>query len=225
MGSTSKKLLVAVVLLFASATYVFAWSPLFEISKLTLLGVPSYVENSTIEKALDIEMGDKLARIEPRSVDRRLQALTWIKDASLSRNWIDGHVTITISTRTPVGIYEGRAIDASGTLFDLPESYPVVKLSGLPQVSASTPALGLRAISLFKALPQEVRRNLIAMRAANESSISTRQRRGDHELFIQWGAPTEMALKVRVYKALLVLPENKDIKRMDLSAPHAPIAK
>jgi len=225
MANLPKRLVGITAIFFAGATYLIAWSPIFEVSELTLQGVPSYVESGVVEEALDIKVGDKLARIEPRSVSRRLENLTWIKEASLSRHWLDGIVTISITPRIPVGIYEGRAIDASGTLFDLPKQYPGEKASALPQVNASSPALGLKAIALFKVLPAEVRENLIAMRAPNESSISTRQRRGSHELFVQWGSFNQMALKVSVYKALLALPENKDAKRVDLSAPHAPIAK
>jgi hypothetical protein len=154
-----------------------------------------------------------------------LEDFTWIKDSSLSRNWTKGEISISITARVPVGIYGAKAIDASGTLFDLPEGFPESDLAALPRVSAASPELGLRAIALFKVLPADVRENLIAMSAPNESSISTRQTKGGHELFIQWGSLTQIPLKVRVYKALLALPENKDVKRIDLSAPHAPIAK
>ena len=48
---------------------------------------------------------------------------------------------------------------------------------------------------------------------------------GDRKLQLRWGTATENALKVKVYKALMAQPENAKIKRMDLSAPHAPIVK
>ena len=225
MCNLTKKILVLLVLLFSSATYLFAWSPIFEVSRVTVSGLPSYIQSSSIEEALAIKAGDKLARIEPRTISRRLEDFTWIKSSSLSRNWTNGEISIAISTRTPVGLYGSRAIDGSGTLFDLPVEYPVSSTSQLPRVSASNPELGLRAIALFKVLPADVRRNLISLSAPNESSISTRHSVGGHELFIQWGSFTQIPLKVRVYKALLALPGNKDVKRIDLSAPHAPIAK
>ena len=225
MGTLSKKILALSILLFSVATYLFAWSPLFEVSHINITGLPSYIEESVIQDLLEIKTGDKLARIEPRSINHRLEDLTWIKKASLSRNWTNGEVSISIVPRVPVGIYGDRAIDASGTLFDFPVNFPASESAALPRVSASTPELGLRAITLFKVLPQDVRDNLIAMSAPNESSISTRQIAGDHELFIQWGSLSQVALKVNVYQALLALPENKDVRRIDLSAPHAPIAK
>jgi hypothetical protein len=49
--------------------------------------------------------------------------------------------------------------------------------------------------------------------------------RENRRLLVQWGSLDDLALKVNVYKLLLALPENKSIKRIDLSAPHAPIVK
>jgi hypothetical protein len=44
-------------------------------------------------------------------------------------------------------------------------------------------------------------------------------------LEIRWGTDSENELKLKVYKALIALPENASIKRVDVSAPHAPIVK
>jgi len=40
-------------------------------------------------------------------------------------------------------------------------------------------------------------------------------------LEIRWGTDSENELKLKVYKALIALPENAEIKRVDVSAPHA----
>ena len=42
-------------------------------------------------------------------------------------------------------------------------------------------------------------------------------------LQINWGLARDIALKVRVLNALLKLPENKDISRVDLSQPELPL--
>jgi hypothetical protein len=121
----------------------------------------------------------------------------------------------------PVGIFQGKAVDAEGEVF----AYPGVLDSNLPVVSASSPELGLTAVALFKTLPQEIRQDLISLSAFNESSISSRQKMGDRQIKVQWGSMSQIPLKVKVYKALVALPENSNIKRVDLSAPHAPIVK
>jgi hypothetical protein len=42
---------------------------------------------------------------------------------------------------------------------------------------------------------------------------------------VQWGANEKSALKIEVINALIALEENKNIRRIDVSAPHAPIVK
>jgi hypothetical protein len=45
------------------------------------------------------------------------------------------------------------------------------------------------------------------------------------DIEIRWGSNSENELKLEVYRALIALPENADIKRVDVSAPQAPIVK
>ena len=220
MKQRSRAAIVA-VLLFASMTYLFAWSPVFQVKNINVSGLPKDVPQSLILETAQIAIGDKLARIEPRTISTRLSTLNWISEINLQRNWFRGAIDIKISPRIPVGIYRGRALDKNGIIFDLPTGV----LPDLPEVSAATPKLGLVAIELFKELPSDLRTSLLSMNARHESSIASVHRRESKEIKIQWGSNKDMALKVKVYRALLALPENKDITAVDLSAPHAPIVK
>jgi cell division protein FtsQ len=207
--------------LFIGATYLFAWSSLFEVSAITVEGNPEAVAAQVIVQASDISVGDKLARIEPRSIDNRLAELNWIESADLSRNWISGEITIVVRPREAVGLYRGRALDSSGEIFDLPGQAP----NQLPVVTAASTELGLQAIELFRELPISIRENLISISASNQSSIWSVEMREKRRLLVQWGSLENLPLKVRVYNALIALPENKSVKKIDLSAPHAPIVK
>lgn len=215
------RVITSVILVFAALTYLFAWSPLFSVRSISTVGAPKEVSEAALISKSKVFIGEKLSRIEPRSIERSLSELSWISSASVDRNWIKGRVTITVVSRTPVGIYRGRAIDKSGTLFELPGKNP----PGLPVVTAATPELGLEAISLFTNLPIELREATITVSASNANAISSWQDQGDRNLKITWGSSKDIDLKVTVLKALLALPENKSIKRVDLSAPHAPIVK
>jgi hypothetical protein len=48
---------------------------------------------------------------------------------------------------------------------------------------------------------------------------------GERILEVKWGINSENELKTRVYQAILALPENNKITKIDVSAPHAPIVK
>jgi cell division septal protein FtsQ len=213
--------LISAALIFSLLVYLFAWSPVFQVQDVMVSGLPTQVQESEIIAIAKIANGEKLARIQPRGISNRLSEIKWIKHSSISRNWISGEVLIQIQPRVPVGIFQGKAVDAEGEVF----AYPGVLDSNLPLVSASSPDLGLTAIALFKTLPQEIRQDLISLSAFNESSISSWQKMGDRQIKVQWGSMSQIPLKVKVYKALVALPENSNIKRVDLSAPHAPIVK
>lgn len=207
--------------IFSGLVYLFAWSPVFTVRSIETVGIPAEVSSQSIIERSHIVIGAKLSRIEPRASEKALSELSWIRDASISRNWINGKVVVTISPRVAVGLYKGRAIDRQGVLFDLPGSTP----KGLPVVSAATPELGLSAIKLFTNLSAEVRGDLISLSASSESSISSWQQWDGRTIKVMWGSADQVDLKVSVLKALLAQPENKLITRVDLSAPHAPIVK
>jgi len=209
------------VVIFVALVYLFAWSSLFSVKGIEVTGLPRELSTETVISKTDIVLGEKLARIEPRAIEKKLSEMSWVKQASVDRNWINGHVTIALASRVPVGIFQGKALDASGKLFELPGKTP----KGLPVVSARSPALGLDAIELFTALPIEIQGQVISINAANESSISSWQNYSGRQIKVVWGSSRQVDLKVSVYRALLALPENKNVKRIDLSAPHAPIVK
>ncbi|MBP6147643.1 MAG: FtsQ-type POTRA domain-containing protein [Candidatus Planktophila sp.] len=215
------KVIASVLVLFAALTYLFAWSSIFSVRSISATGAPAGVSEAALISKSEILIGEKLSRIEPRSIERSLEELSWIKSAAIERNWIKGSVAIAVIPRVAVGMYKGKAIDGSGTLFIAPGKIP----AGLPQVSAASPKLGLAAIALFTNLPLEIRESIISVSAANENSISSWQEENGRNLKVTWGSVQNIDLKVTVLKALLALPENQSIKRVDLSAPHAPIVK
>lgn len=220
MNARSRAIAIA-VLIFAGLVYLFAWSPLLTVKSIETSGLPQEISESVVIAKSEIALGARLARIEPRAAENSLKELSWVKDANVSRNWLNGHVSIAISNRIPVAIYKGKALDASGEIFVLAGKAP----QGLPAVTASTPELGLVAIELFTALPEGIRSSLISLTASRASAISSWQQVGERNVKVMWGSADQVDLKVSVYQALLALPENKAIKRVDLSAPHAPIVK
>lgn len=189
--------------------------------EIKVFGAPTKVSKELILKTSEIKVGQKLARIEPRSSENRVQSLNWIKEIAISRNWISGEVSLAVTPRTPKAFYDGKTLDATGTIFELPG----FDGGQLPQVSAPTPALGIQAVALFRALPADFRDQVMSLSAQNEANFSMVVTHKGRSLSVKWGANDENPLKVQVFQALLDQPENKRIKRVDLSAPHAPIVK
>ncbi len=209
------------IALFAGLAYLLAWSSVFTVSAVAINGAPTQASKETITEIADLEVGDKLARVEPRAISLRISGVEWVEEAKISRNWLTGEVLVEITPRTPTAFFNDKVLDGSGKVFSLPG----FEGAELPRVSATTPELGLVAIDLFQSLPASIRADVLNLAAYNESNFSLRVLRQDRQLQILWGANDQNELKAEVIDALLALPENKKIRRIDVSAPHAPIVK
>ena len=208
---------IAGIALFALLTYIIAWSTLFTVSKVVVTGA----QQNAMQNLSGVTIGEKLARVEPRAVARKLQEQLWIEGVDVSRNWINGTVTLQITPRKPIGIFAGRFIDKSGTTFDIPGG----SSESLPIVEAQTSENGLAAIELFKNIPEKLRTKIVTITAKNADSFELILDEGTRKVLLQWGTNSDLDLKIKVYEALIGLKENSKISTIDVSAPHAPIVK
>ena len=212
---------VLAIALFAGLVYLFAWSSIFSVSSISINGAPTPETENSILKIAGIAEGEKLARVEPRAISHRIAHLTWIKRVEISRNWINGKVVIVVTPRKPTAYFNGATIDASGTIFSLPGFAG----GDLPKVSAATSQRGLAAISLYQGLPRDFKSHVISLVAHNDSNFAMQIDIDGREIRVLWGKNEKSELKIHVIKALTSLEENKNIRRIDVSAPHAPIVK
>ncbi len=202
------------VLIFATAGYILGWSSLFTVSSVEIKG-------STTLMSSTIVPGEKLARVEPRKVAAEFEKNLWIKKADVSRNWISGKVTITLSKRTPIALYDNQAIDADGVSFPTPTD----SVKGLPRILAPTAESAVEAAAFFMALPAEIAESVVVVKVRSAQAYVLEIVDDGKSIELLWGQEGESALKVKVYKALIAQPENSKIFRIDLTAPHAPIVK
>jgi hypothetical protein len=74
-------------------------------------------------------------------------------------------------------------------------------------------------------LPADLKEALSVVKVRGSGALVLVVNNAGKNLEIRWGSDSENELKLKVYKALIALPENASIKRVDVSAPHAPIVK
>lgn len=206
--------------------YLLGWSSVFNVEKLVITGAPNETVRVQIEKRSDIEMGEKLARVNPSSSERKIGKISWVREVSISRNWLSGEVTVEISPREPLAFFNadqvpGQTIDQDGSLFVLP-GYANDQLA---LISAKSPQSALKANELFIDLPEEFRSRISSMVATSDNTFTLIKEVKNRSIRIRWGDSSEMTLKIAVIEKLLNLPENKAITLIDVVAPHAPIVK
>jgi cell division septal protein FtsQ len=230
MSARTRKLLspplaiLGVVLIVLA--YFLGWSSFFNVKKVEIVGAPTSAVQAEIEKKSQIGVGQQLARVNPQSVARKIEKLSWVKDVAISRNWLSGVVAIEISPREPLAFFNsdqvpGQTIDEEGQLFSLPG----YKNPDLALISAKSPDSALKANELFTALPEDFRRSITSMMATSSNTFTLNSTLEGRDIRIRWGDNQDMALKISVINSLLKLPENKKIKIIDVVAPHAPIVK
>ena len=205
---------LAAAIILALASYGLGWSTLFTVSSVEVKGTDQFLPQS-------VKVGEKLARVEPRAVAATYEKFAFVKDAQVSRNWISGKVTISITSRTPVAIFNNQAIDDSGKAFVVKGQLP----ADLPQIQAGTVDIAVTAVGFMTSLPDEIRSKLKVLKVRSTGAYVMDVDLQGRKVEVRWGFATDNELKAKVYKALLEQPENAKLKRMDLSAPHAPIVK
>jgi cell division protein FtsQ len=224
-GGKKRVVVFSLVILIASAAYLLGWSSLFKVRQITVVGAPIVVDKKIIEQASQIIQGEKMARLEPRVVSSLLQKINWLDHSTVTRDWLHGFVVIRVWPRTPVATYRGELIDSAGYIFALPN----FASEALPVVIAKDHPSAQFAISLMAQLPTTLRSKLVDVSVVGLNSVTLTVKDRSHAngmaLHVAWGDASNMELKVKVYQALLALPENAKIVEMDLSAPHAPIVK
>jgi cell division protein FtsQ len=218
--------MVITVVLLSGLAYLLGWSSIFSVKSVEISGAPTAAVQVEIEKKSQIEVGQKLARVNPQSVSRKIEKLPWIDDVTISRNWLNGVVAIEIRSRQPLALFNsdqvpGQTIDVEGQLFSLPG----FNTSNLPVISARSPESALEANELFTQLPENFRSQITSMMATSTNAFTLNTIMDGREIRIRWGDSQDVALKISVINKLLQLPENKRIKLIDVVAPHAPIVK
>lgn len=211
-----KRSLIAglVIALLAGATYVLGYSTLLTVSSVEVIG-------STRPLNTGIVKGQKLARVEPRAIATQLEKLDWVKSAEVSRNWINGKVVVELTSRTPIAIFENQVIDSTTASF-VPQG---VRPEGLIEIQAGGLEEAKKGVKFLTQLPEELKSSVTVVKVRSSGALVLLTQNDGRNIQIRWGSNSENDLKLKVYRALIALPENADIKGVDVSAPHAPIVR
>jgi len=206
---------VGAVLLLVGGSVAAAYSPLFAVQKITVVGATT-LDPATVEAALDAQLGTPLALIDTSKVKASLLAFPLIETYALEAK-PPHDLTVRIVERTPVGVIRSDAgytlVDAAGvvlsTTTDQPAGQPLLEIDGGTDSRAFESA-GL----VVRSLPAEVRAALTGVRASTADDVTLTLSSG---LTVVWGSADESALKgVVLAKAIA---NNPDASTVDVTSP------
>ena len=210
-----KRLILAIgIFTLAGAAYLLGWSDLVTVRSVEITGTQTNLP-------MPIKVGERLARVEPRAVAAEFEKNDFVRQAQVSRNWLTGKVSIKITSRLPIALYGTRAIDETGTIFKIHGEIT----SNLVTIKASNDDSAVAAAKFLVQLPTGVHSGLRSITVTSGENYVLQLQEKNRTIDIRWGRSTDNELKASVYQALIALPENSKVKKIDLSAPHAPIVK
>ena len=226
---------LSATLLIAGSAYLLGWSSFLSVSSVSIQGSEAnlIINNKLIQSGVQPQVGSKLARVDIRAIKQSLTELDWIEDADISRNWFSKQIKINVIERVAIA----RSIstqntlinfDSSGSIFTPTSATQLAMQNKLPQVTtqSSTKADLSSVAKLLNQIPADLNylvTELESISVSKSGSIIMNTRINANLVRISWGRAQEVGQKSTVLKALLKLPENQQIKQVDLSQPSSPI--
>lgn len=213
---------IGAVVLVALGAVAVAYSPLFAVSTITVVGTDR-LDAAAVEDALSGQRGIPLALVDSSDVKAALVAFPLVETYTVEAR-PPQELVVRIVERTPIGSVSSKAghtlVDAAGvalqTTKKAPKGYPRLDVTGGPGSRAFT-AVG----AVYRALPEDLRAGVTAMSATTPNDVTLRIGGAD----VLWGSSADSAQKAVVLAAAMVASPPKEVEMYDISSPGAVVIR
>ena len=206
---------IGAVLLLIGGSVAAAYSPLFAVEKITVVGATA-LDPAAVEAALSGQIGTPLALVDTSEVKAALLAFPLIETYALEAK-PPHDLTVSIVERTAVGVIESDAgytlVDAAGvalaTTSDQPAGQPLIEVAGGVD-SVAFESVGL----VMRSLPADVRAVVTGVRATTADDVTLTLASG---LVVMWGSAEESREKALTLSR--TMGAKPDANTIDVSSP------
>lgn len=215
---------VAVVAVFAILLGIALFSPALALREIKVVG-SSRVSASSIQAALNDNIGTPLPRIDQKHIETEMKRFTLIESFS-TQAVLPSTLVIHVVERTPVAaVPRGdrfAIVDSAGIELERADKAP----DGLPTVDlgdASTESARFHnAAEVLVALPVDFRPQVQSIEAKSKDDVTLTLRDGKKVL---WGGPERSAEKAANLTAFVKANPKSDISQFDVSTPDQVVTK
>jgi cell division protein FtsQ len=196
---------LAAVVIAGAAVWALFGSSLFAVRSVTITGAGA-VPRAEVLRAAGIKPGTPLARVDTGAVARRVEQITQVQSAQVSRDWPDS-VTIVIRERTPVLAIASDGgfalVDRFGVVLGhvtrRPAGMVLLTTAADPNSLRGSPAVGA-AVTVLRQLPPPIRRLVRAVAAPSPDAVTLDLRGG---ITVLWGGTGRAAAKAAELEILM----------------------
>lgn len=214
----------ASLVLVTIATVGAAYSPLFAVQQITVVGT-SQLSATDVEAALDGQRGTPLAAIDASSIKAALVAFPLVESYTLEAR-PPHELVVRIVERTPIGVISGAAgytlVDAAGVALSTsptpPAGYPLIDATG-GEDGVAFAAIG----KTMRALPADLRAQVTKVEAKTADDVTLTL--GGTNTRVVWGSAEESALKALVLQKLTATRPPDGVAVYDVSSPEVPVIR
>ena len=210
---------LAVVAIIAGVTWALLGSKFLVVRSITVTGAPDIPRGQVIAAA-GVRAGTPLIRISTGTVTRRVERLTLVESARVTRSWPNA-MTIAIVERTAVlKVRDGDGwdlVDRFGVVLHQvqrrPHGLPRLRTSTAPDLLRGNPAV-FAAATVERELPAQLAAKVRSIAAPTADTVTLYLR---HGRTVVWGDTSQTAVKARELAILM----RGQARYFDVSDPRA----
>jgi cell division protein FtsQ len=210
--------------LLVAGTFGAAYSPLFAIQHITVVGTHG-LQAATVAAALKGEIGTPLPSVDDSAVKAALVRFPLVESYTLEAR-PPHELVVRIVERTPVGVVQGPAgytlVDAAGvalsTTSTAPAGQPVITAKGGVDSDAFASA-GL----VMRSLPSSIRSQVTAVSATSPDAVILSL--GRTRTSVVWGSADDSAKKALALQSVMKARPPAGVREYDVSAPDAVVVR
>jgi cell division protein FtsQ len=213
-------LLVLIAIMAAACLYQLTRTPLLDVDHIRVRGT-SDAQAAEVRAALGFGSGTPMVSADPGAAEARLEALAWVKGASVARSW-PSTIEVTVTERRPVAIMgtgsSAVLVDADGRTLRPATGQDLPELGGPPaDLGEQVPPLRREVADVLGRLPAALSRQVASAHASKDGIMLTL----DDGITVRWGDTSQPTAKVDALLALLEQADRATIDRIDITVPRA----
>ncbi|GAA5204501.1 FtsQ-type POTRA domain-containing protein [Microbacterium jejuense] len=214
----------ASLILLALGTIGAAYSPLFGVEKISIVGAQQ-LNAADVAHALSGQLGTPLPLVDESAVKKALVAFPLVETYALEAR-PPHELVVRIVERTPVGLIETRA------------GYTLVDAAGVALSTTATPAAGTPVLTItggvdsdafaaagqvMRSLPDDIRAQVTAVTASTPDDVTLTL--GDTDTEVVWGNAERSADKALRLQTIMAARPPQDVYTYDVSSPDAVVVR
>lgn len=228
------------ITLISVLAYLLGWSDLLTVKQINVIGTSStdLVSRQISSAGIELRVGQRIARVDTRGINRTLYLANWLSEANTKRNWFAREISITVAERTPVAKFTDstgqiKNFDPQGFQF-IPKSAEQLSIQNqIPVIGAGISSANNQAqiqiltkfLGQFPLTARDYLKQLSNLGVDSLSNVRMQTIYKNRAIEINWGQTIDLDKKARVLDLLLLQPENEQITMIDLSIPDQPTVR